>query len=221
MTELQIGHTTIEIPEPHKSPLGHTKQESRIGGINIPNITGDASNCGIPDVYGNIAYFNKLCINNQPSDTNQSTRTILAETDLPPSLVQTQPNQWTILNQGWGTGTGAQLVNSDKTVFNLTQNGIDILFTGTYLIMIITDWRIGLVTGETLRQIELRQGNDQKVDYFIYTNQTRGAYDVMTLFYPLYQGLGPVNISVWHDGTQQLASPAVRIRLILLGTVVS
>lgn len=143
MTTLQVGHTTLEIPD--KKPI------PRVGGTDIPNITGDASVCGMPDVYGNIAYFNRICLANKPigsggngsgsngdccstfSSINCVTSTQIWGPDSDGSFYDTVTNEWGWPHLGEWEASPTDTIEWSGGVWHIPSDGKYVIGYGIYL----------------------------------------------------------------------------------------
>lgn len=182
-------------------------------GIDISNTTGAKDYCGVmPDVYGNNAYFNSMCLK-QGGLSAKGLFSTIAETDIAAGAGPSIP-------PGLGTATtltpfGTNTENTDPTVFTLNSTGILVNYTGNYLIMLTLGWANATTGAGTTRVVDLLFQGSLIVQEFMtpITSQLHST----SWQYGINAGT-QISIQVAHNEAGAQPSPAVGVRMILLGS---
>jgi len=114
--------------------------------LSIQNKTGDPSDCGMTDIQGNIAYFNRLCagsINGNPLVTSASA--FGGITDTTAQSIPGPSSSWTLRN--WSSLPSTPVIGP---AFNYSNQGIFLNKVGLYLLEFnfhatgtSTNWYVG------------------------------------------------------------------------------
>lgn len=178
----------------------------------ISNTTGAKDLCGyIPDVYGNNAYFNTLCLPNGALSPKEI-QAVIAQSDINMSGTAFPQNVYTPTT-GWLAGANE---NTDPSVYTWVANGLQINFTGTYSMMLVINWaNVAPVAGETWRSVEiLVNGVAEVADARSINNNWQVTFN----WNYGYVAGQVISISLSHDGTTTVPNgPQLGWRMILLG----
>jgi len=171
----------------------------------IQNQTGVASDCGTPDVWGDVAFFNKLCVATA-GISPQAVRETFAQVGESAGAQSIPQNTATVLNQF------QNLQVSDPTFFVNTTNGIQVLRTGSYVLTVTVQW--ANAGGGTVRQVSvLTNGTPLYLNDFVPIMAQSFNYTVTQCF-----STGQIiGCSVQHDGTSAIPGPAIYFLMYFLG----